>query len=100
MEQFVVFMQRCQHFGRLFHHHYPLGSAGSRLKTERTAPGEEIKAMPAVEFLAQPVEQRFPNPVRRRPQTDAVRKTQDAAPEGTANDTDAVQSAATVTVTS
>ena len=80
-----------------FYSHYrPVGVLGRSL----AAAGEEVKAMPAVEFLAEPVEQRFAHAVRRRAQAFAVGKAQDAAAIMAADDADRVQSAATVTVIS
>src|SRR2546427_449529 len=98
MEQFVVFMQCGEHFGHLLNHHDPRGATRRGFETQGAAAGKQVEAVPAVEILAQPVEQGFPDTVRRRAQSDAVRKTENASAELAADDTDGVQSAATVTV--
>lgn len=94
----MVFMQRSQHFRGLFNHHDASCAARCGFETQGAAAGKQIEAMPAVEVLAEPVEQGFPHAVRCRAQPDAVGEAENATAVLAADDTDGIQSAATVTV--
>jgi len=98
MEQFAIFMQ-CGEDARCLFDQYDAGCAArGGLEAQRTAAGEEVEAMPALEFLAKPVEQGLANAVRRWAQAFAIGELEDAAAKFAADDAYRVQSAATVTV--
>ena len=95
IEQPGIRLKRSEHRCRLFNHHHASRPARRGFEAEGAAAGKEIKTGKARQILTQPVEQGFTHPVGRRPQSERIRKAEDAATPFAANDTHRIQSRVT-----